>query len=267
MANLLKQLELEELSLVDRPANAQAMVSLYKRDNPEGTEMTDTVTKMTDGQKEEMDKMSADMKTKMNGYMKGGMSYDQAKAMCMGDAKKSLEDEVTKLKAENEKLRKGLLDEGYTIEADKITKAAPAEFVEYGGEQINKADIPAPILKALEAAEFEKADNALTKRAEETLPHFDIAVAKGLLSAVEKMSDSEKLMAALVAADKAFEAAMTEVGKSDNSGEFTTAKDKLDAMAKAYQTEKGVSYAVAYAEVAKTAEGKALINKSYKDKE
>ena len=33
MANLLKELELDELSLVDRPANAQAMVSLFKRDN------------------------------------------------------------------------------------------------------------------------------------------------------------------------------------------------------------------------------------------
>ena len=33
MPNLLKNLQLEELSLVDRPANAQAMVSLFKRDN------------------------------------------------------------------------------------------------------------------------------------------------------------------------------------------------------------------------------------------
>ena len=33
MPNLLKNLHLEELSLVDRPANAQAMVSLFKRDN------------------------------------------------------------------------------------------------------------------------------------------------------------------------------------------------------------------------------------------
>ena len=30
MPNLLKQLELDELSLVDRPANAQAMVSLVQ---------------------------------------------------------------------------------------------------------------------------------------------------------------------------------------------------------------------------------------------
>ena len=85
MPNLLKQLELEELSLVDRPANAQAMVSLFKRDNSEGE-----IHKMTDGQKEEMDKMSEDMKSKMKMYMEEkGMSYDKAKAMCENDMKKS----------------------------------------------------------------------------------------------------------------------------------------------------------------------------------
>ena len=45
MPNLLKQLELEELSLVDRPANAQAMVSLFKRDNSDEEEMTETLEK------------------------------------------------------------------------------------------------------------------------------------------------------------------------------------------------------------------------------
>ena len=69
-------------------------------------------------------------------------------------------DELTQ---ENERLRKGLIEEGYVIKAEAIEKKAPEEFVEYEGEQINKADIPAPILKALEAAEIEKADMALTK--------------------------------------------------------------------------------------------------------
>ena len=43
MPNLLTKLHLEELSLVDRPANAQAMVSLFKRDNSE-----EEVNKMTE---------------------------------------------------------------------------------------------------------------------------------------------------------------------------------------------------------------------------
>ena len=46
MPNLLKQLELDELSLVDRPANAQAMVSLFKRDDSNGDNMEQEVEKM-----------------------------------------------------------------------------------------------------------------------------------------------------------------------------------------------------------------------------
>ena len=52
MPNLLKNLQLEELSLVDRPANAQAMVSLFKRDNSE-----------------EFEKMDKEMEAKVKAYM------------------------------------------------------------------------------------------------------------------------------------------------------------------------------------------------------
>ena len=46
--NLLKQLELDELSLVDRPANAQAKVALFKRDSNEDT--MEKAYKMTEEQ-------------------------------------------------------------------------------------------------------------------------------------------------------------------------------------------------------------------------
>ena len=254
MPTELINLELDELSLVPKGANQMAKAPIFKALN--GDTMTENVTKMSD-----------DMKAKPKPFMDKGMSEDEAMKAYEAGMKKSLEDEVSKLKLENEKLRKGLLDEGYTIEADKITKAAPAEFVEYDGEKINKADIPAPILKALEAAEVAKADAELTKKAEATLPHFDTDVAKSLLSAVAKMADADALVAALQAADKAFEDKMQELGKSATDGEFTTPKEKLDHMVKAYATEHKVDTYKAYAEVAKTAEGKALINKSYKDKE
>ena len=254
MPTELINLELDELSLVPKGANQMAKAPIFKALN--GDTMTENVTKMSD-----------DMKAKLKPFMDKGMSEDEAMKAYEAGMKKSLEDEVSKLKLENEKLRKGLLDEGYTIEADKITKAAPAEFVEYDGEKINKADIPAPILKALEAAEVAKADAELTKKAEATLPHFDTDVAKSLLSAVAKMADADALVAALQAADKAFEDKMQELGKSATDGEFTTPKEKLDHMVKAYATEHKVDTYKAYAEVAKTAEGKALINKSYKDKE
>jgi hypothetical protein len=267
MPNLLKQLELEELSLVDRPANAQAMVSLFKRDTS-GEDMSEETN---------VDKMSEDMKAKLKPYMDKGMSEDEAMKAYNMDMKKSEEateeaapevvkaepSELDLLKAENERLRKSLIENGFVIKAEAIEKKAPVEMIEVGGEMISKSDIPAPVLKALEAVAIEKADMELTKRAEATLPHFDTKVAKELL----KFDLGEEAMAALKAADKLFEGTMAEFGKSDADGEFASANDKIDALVKNYMEEhklKKSQYATAYAAVAKTDEGKALIAKSYK---
>jgi hypothetical protein len=269
MPNLLKQLELEELSLVDKPANAQAMVSLFKRDNSNEEEMTETLEKM--GYDED----------KLKAYMeKNSCSREEAmKALNMEDKKPMEKSEevdpvlteadidqavIDTLKAENERLRKSLIEAGYVIKAESIEKKAEPEYLEYEGEQVNKADIPAVILKALEAAEVAKADAELTAKASEALPHFDVDVAKSL---VAKHADDEAVMNVLKAADSVFAGKMEEVGKSDADGEFASAADALDAMVKSYMDEnqmKKSEYAKAYAAVAKTDDGKALINKSYK---
>jgi hypothetical protein len=265
MANLLKQLELEELSLVDRPANAKAMVSLFKRDNSEEEQMTDNVEKMSD-----------DLKAKLKPYMDKGMTEEEAMKAYDEDMKKSDEvaaeiDEMDLLKAENdalkihnEDLRKALIENGFVIKSDSIEKKVEPEYIEYEGEQINKADVPAVILKALEEAELAKADAELTKRATEALPHFAEDVAKSL---VGEFGEVEAVMEALKAADATFAESMEEVGKSDADGEFATAADKMESLVKSYMDEnkmKKGEYAKAYAAVAKTDEGKALINKSYK---
>lgn len=281
MPNLLKNLHLEELSLVDRPANAQAMVSLFKRDNSE----------------EEITKMNEDMEAKVKAYMddKGcgrgdamkALGYDMEKADEAVEevAEKSdleaveapevdveaLKADFDRLSAENQHLRKGLIDNGYVIRADSIEKKAEEEMMDIDGEMVAKSDIPAPVLKALEAAavakrehEIEKADLELTKKAEEVLPHFESGAAKSLL---KSFSEDEEIMVMLKAADAAFEASMQEFGKSDVDGEFATSADKLDALVKSYMDEnqlKKSEFAKAYAAVAKTDEGKALITKSYK---
>jgi len=261
--NLLKQLELDELSLVDRPANAQVMVSLFKRDDSNG-----------DNMEQEVEKMSDDLKAKLKPYMDKGMNEEEAMKAYEAEMKKSEEVEIDELdivkaendalKIQNEDLRKALIENGFVIKADSIEKKAEPEYIEYEGEQINKADVPAVILKALEEAELAKADAELTKRATDALPHFAEDVAKSL---VAEFGEVEAVMEALKAADATFAESMEEVGKSDADGEFATAADKMESLVKTYMEEnkmKKGEYAKAYAAVAKTDEGKALINKSYK---
>ena len=275
MANLLKQLELEELSLVDRPANAKAMVSLFKRDNSE-EELMEKAYNMTEEQMKGMEKLPPALQRHIRENMDKGMSYDEAKKMAEEDMKKSEDiaaeiDDMDMLKAENdtlkiqnEDLRKALIENGFVIKADSIEKKVEPEYIECEGEQINKADVPAVILKALEEAELAKADAELTKRATEALPHFAEDVAKSL---VAEFGEVEAVMEALKAADATFAESMEEVGKSDADGEFATATDKMESLVKSYMDEnkmKKGEYAKAYAAVAKTDEGKALINKSYK---
>ena len=281
MPNLLKNLHLEELSLVDRPANAQAMVSLFKRDTSH-----EDITKMTDemeakvkaymeekmcGKEEAMKALGYDMMKSEEEAIEAPEAVEVDKAEEVAEAPEAVEvdiealkADVETLKAENERLRKGLIENGYVIKAEAIEKKADVEMLEIEGEMVSKSDIPAPVLKALEAAAIEKADIELTKRAGEALPHFSVDVAKAL---VAKFAEEEAIMEALKAADAAFEAAMQEFGKSDADGEFATSADKLDALVKSYMDDnqlKKSEYAKAYAAVAKTDEGKSLINKSYK---
>ena len=251
MATELLELQLEELSLVDRPANAEAMVTLFKRDiQPEET------TKMGE------DKIKAYMEEKGCGRAEAmkALGYETEKSEEESEAMKALEAEVETLKAENERLRKGLIDNGFVIKAEAIEKKAPAEFIEVEGGQINKADIPAPILKKLEEAEAAQEAAEIAKKAEETLPNFKPEVAQALM----KFDLEEQILEALMAADKLFESQMEELGKADVDGDMDDPQAKLDKMVDAYAIEHELTKAQAYAKVAKTAEGKALINKTYK---
>ena len=200
-----------------------------------------------------------------------GITMDKEK---IEDSEVEVSAEIQKLKATNEQLTKALIDNGFVISAEGVEKKGEPEFIEYGGEQINKSEIPSVILEALEAkdkelevAALEKADMALTKRAEETLPHFAVDAAKGLLLALSKSDNQEELESALKAADTALSDKMEELGKSDVDGSFASANDKLEHMVKAHMDENSLTkkdYAKAYAAVAKTSEGKSLIAQVYK---
>ena len=254
--NLLKQLELDELSLVDRPANASAKVALFKRDSEE--ENMEKAYKMSDAEMVEMDKMSDDLKAKLRGMMDKGYTFPEAKKMMDEDMKKadeevSLEAELMELKEENDNLRKQL---GEVVEK----KEEVVETIEVNGELVVKADIPEPVLKALEEAKVEKQMIELRKKAEAELPHFDVEVAMSLLDVIK---GDAKVLEALKGADAAFAAAMDEVGEKSVDADMTDPQSKLDKMVDAYAEEHKVNKYAAFDAISKTAEGKSLIAKTY----
>ena len=258
--NLLKQLELDELSLVDRPANASAKVALFKRDSEE--ENMEKAYKMSDAEMEEMDKMSDDLKAKLRGMMDKGYTFPEAKKMMDEDMKKadeevSLEAELMELKEENDNLRKQL---GEVVEK----KEEVVETIEVNGELVVKADIPEPVLKALEEAKVEKQMIELRKKAEAELPHFDVEVAMSLLDVIK---GDAKVLEALKGADAAFAAAMDEVGEKVVEADMSDPQSKLDKMVDAYAEEHKVNKYAAFDAISKTAEGKSLIAKTYEKDE
>lgn len=259
--HLLKQLELDELSLVDRPANASAKVALFKRDSEE--ENMEKAYKMSDAEMEEMDKMSDDLKAKLRGYMDKGYTFPEAKKMMDEDDMKkadediSLEAELIALKEENESLRKEL---GEVVEK----KEEIVETIEVNGEMVVKADIPEPVLKALEEAKVEKQMIELRKKAEAELPHFDVEVAMSLLDVIK---GDARVLEALKGADAAFAAAMDEVGEKVVEADMSDPQSKLDKMVDAYAEEHKVNKYAAFDAISKTAEGKSLIAKTYEKDE
>lgn len=235
--NELLELELDEVSLVDSPANQAATVTLFKRETPmDEKEMKEAVSKDVAGEGEE--------KTTRKSY--------KAEA-------EALAAEVETLKGEVEELKKAL-DAKEELEKKE-------EMIDFDGELIAKSAIPAPVLKKLEEVEKAREAEELRKRARDELPNFKgTEEQRGqLLKAAENLPDAEAILEALKAADALFAAAFKEVGKADVEGSLESAKDKLEKKAKDYAVEKGVSYEQGYAAVLKTAEGKALYKETLKN--
>ena len=213
MATILKDLELDEVSLVDVPANPLATVPLFKRYT--GEDMTE----------------KTDWEVLAKGFEK---------------EKEDLKSKVDTLEEENEKLKKALEDK------EAVEKAA--DTIEINGEKIAKALIPASVLKHLEETKAENDKLTLHKRAEELLPNF-----KGTLeqraALVKSVGDNEELLNLLTSADKLFAELFDELGKKDNEGDMLSPSDKLDALAKKYATDNGVTFEKAFSTVVKTKEG------------
>lgn len=194
------------------------------------------------------------------------MSINQRGLKMDKDELETMQAELASLKEQNEALRGAVISEGYKITANGIEKAQEApetEYMEVGGESVDVATIPGPVLKQLKADAEKQADADLTARASAELPNFAEGVAKDLL----KADLSEETLKALKAADSVFSKSMEEVGDSEAEGNLEDPKTAMDAKIAEIAKEKNMSPEKAYAEFAKTSEGKKMIQSAYYDKE
>lgn len=254
--NELLDLELDEVSLVDSPANKSATVALFKRDSTmrkkKTEDMQDISTEVEKGVCIEIEIKSPEEEM---AEMKMEAEQEAADAAPVGKSDTDLEGQIAFLTSEVERLTKALEVKEEVEKAD--------EMIDFGGEMVAKSAIPAPVLKKLE--EVQKAQEAadLRKRAEEVLPNFKgTADQRGKL--LKSIGEDADLLALLRAADAVFATMTTEVGKTDADGDFQNPADKLDALVKARQEEKKEDFYKAYAAVIKTAEGKDLLLQTYK---
>lgn len=250
----LEDLDLVEVSAVDAPANQHASVVLFKnmwhtslvKPSDEGS------VKKGEGlvTVEELTKKLEALQAQVTDLTKTASDAETAKAAA---------------EAALAALTKSADDAGVDVKDGKIVKRADPEYVEIDGEKVEKALVPAPILKAIEkqaaeiAAMKAKADEAeIAKRGAAELPNLaGTGLAKGrLLALVEK---DEELLKALKAADAAMAKAYEETGHGDVHDEASPSY-KLDQLAKAHAAAQNVSYETAYAAVTKAGVGADLLN-------
>lgn len=255
----INRVKLDELSLVDEPANQHAIAVLLK--NKKARRNADGSFQKSDEGAEIMD-------------------IEELQARL---AEAEAEVQKQRERADLAEANVGAFEAAIDKDAFEVTKSAEGKVeiakrkvedtIEIDGEHIAKSLIPAPVLKRLEAAQNEadelrkaKEMEDLRKSAEEAFPNLagtaeqKTALMKSLNALDE--NDRDAVMKSLKAADEAMKKMCAEVGDSSGAGGSGTATEELDQMAKKYASENGVTFSEAFSEVTKSGKGRELFVKS-----
>jgi len=256
---LLKDINLNEVSLVYRPMNQLARTVLCK--SKDGLNPSTETASNEGGNHMKPEELAKALET------------SEAEVSTLTKRAEAAEKERDEAKAEVEALTKAAQDADLTISKSDdgevtISKAAEPEYVEIDGEKVEKSAVPAPILKRLEAQEAdirkmkeEREAEVLAKKAADMFPNLGGTDAeKGVLvKALDSLEEDarESLTKALKAADAAVSKKFEEVGKS--ARDEGSASYKLEKLAKGYADENKVTFETAFAEVTKSGEGAELL--------
>lgn len=238
MSTDLIEMEIDEVSLVDKGANPGAKMLIFKREETEKRcKYKEYAMKnsYTDEQEAEFMAMSEDERdNRMNAKPEGkGMT-----------------------KVDETEIEKRLADlEGSFSKREKELKADLEKREATLKEELAKRDAELSILKA------ENELVSLEKRANGEWPNLkgDVRSKAKLLKAVEGMEeDVKKFAMEVIKSADAYASDMLSVTKSHSSmSKAAAGADKLQVLAKAYERENKVSPAEAYGAVINTEEGKA----------
>lgn len=266
-------IDLEELSLVDEPANQQAKITLLKGR-----------TQMTDAEKKKMEGMSEDERKMMQRFMGKGMPFAEAEKMMAEerDKMRDMKKQVTDLEAELDELTKRA--EAAEAREDQIAKAAKAagfeiarngdnvkvtksevEYVEFQGKMIAKGSVPNELFSVVKGLSESLAEHKestrltnLAKRAESEIPNLagsELTKAR-LLDAVDSLgAEADDVLKILKAADAAMLKAFEEKGQT-GADDLSDDQVKLDKMLEAHiAANPTLSKHQALADVTKSGEG------------
>lgn len=252
MSKALRNLRLNEVSLVDNPANKSATVSLYKRDDgqesasPEGGEATAGSPGNPNPASQEHDMSEQETEKRLG----------------------ELETQLSSLKGEVEKhgLEVSVGDDGSV----SVAKAASDETVtDPDGNIVRKSEVGEAHFRTIKAmstrlseVEKQREREQLTKAAETRWPNVggEPDQKGAIFGALSKIEDEETREAALKhfdSLDKMIASQMTEVGKSGGSG-ASEPMQKLETLAKERAEKTGETAEQAFAEVCKTEQGASL---------
>lgn len=244
--HIVKDMRLDEISLVDVPANSDSHVTLFKRAGGESAGPSGESTMEETMTIEELKKQLEAAEGQVQDLTKARDTY-----------KAEAEDAKSKLKAKEDKMKKS------------------ADTIEFNGERIEKSSVPPVVLEAIEKqnaeitkmkAEAEMAD--LRKRAEDQWPNLAGSADQKakLLKSVEGMDEADKddVLKSLKAADAAVAKAFQEVGTNEQADE-NSASAKLEKMAREHAQANSVSYETAFSEVTKSGAGRDLLVETRKE--
>ncbi len=193
MTTILKELELDEVSLVDVPANQQAIVAMFKRDNT----MTDQVEDVTKALKEDVAKARSELERLTKALIDNGFTIT-AEAVTKKAVEETIEVEGESIvkSAVPEVIWKTLKAQTEAIEKAAIEKRVADELPNFRGT----ADEKAALLKAVDASPMATELLTLLKSADAVFKGLTLEVGHGaadtdMKGPVEKLDELTKAYA------------------------------------------------------------------------